>query len=110
MVDKQKEWKKNGDKKSIKEYNKWKNTNYRNRYNLLKEDKILTDGEIIKKKINNIWYLKHREQILKDYHEKKPYIWVEINLEDRDFCLNFNAKEFPKYLEDLKKKRLEYLC
>ena len=103
-----KEWKKNGDKNSIKEYNKWKNTNYKIKYGLIKDEKLLTELEINKKKISNEWYLKNRERILKDYHAKKPYVWVYVNIEDRDFCLNFNPKEYPKYLEEIKKKKLEF--
>ena len=99
MVDKMKEWIRLGDKKSIKEYNKWRNTNYKIKYGLIKDEKLLTELEINKKKEKNDWYLKNREKILKDYHAKKPYVWVEINLEDREFVLNFNPKDFPKYLE-----------
>lgn len=108
MVDKMKEWKKNGDKESIKEYNKWKNTNYKIKYGLIKDEKLLTTEQKEKKKTCNEWYLKNREKILKDYHAKKPYVWVYVNIEDRDFCLNFNPKEYPKYLEEIKKKKLEF--
>tara|TARA_R110000744_G_scaffold130343_1_gene238011 strand:+ start:1306 stop:1635 length:330 start_codon:yes stop_codon:yes gene_type:complete len=103
MVDKQKEWKKNGDKKSISDYNKWKNTNYKIKYGLIKDEKLLSDIQKKNKKISNDWYLKNRERILKEYHKLKPYIWIQVNIEDRDFVLNFNPKEYPKYLESLEK-------
>ena len=95
MVDKQKEWKKIGDKKSMREYNNWKQTNYREKKGMCREEKVLTPLQIKQ----HLQYLKNREKILKDYHAKKPYIWIEINLEDREFVLNFNPKDFPKYLE-----------
>ena len=107
MVDKQKEWKRIGDKKSMREYNNWKQANYRDKKNKdkpIKEEKILTEKQKKEKVRARKWYLKNREQILKDNQALKPYTWVEINLEDRDFALNFNPKEFPKYLEELKIK------
>ena len=104
MVDKQKEWKKNDDKKSMREYNNWKQANYRDKKGIAREKKVLTPLQI---KQHNL-YLVNREKILKDYHAKKPYIWIDVNIEDRDFCLNFNPKDFPKYLEAIKKKKLEF--
>ena len=101
MVDKQKEWKRIGDKKSMREYNNWKQTNYRcGTKGMCREKKVLTPLQI---KQHN-WYLVNREKILKDYHAKKPYIWIDVNIEDREFVLNFNPKEYPKYMEDLKSK------
>ena len=109
MVDKQKEWKRIGDKKSIREYNNWKQTNFRDTKGLLRVEKILTEKQQIERVRYKQWYLKNREQILKQYHALKPYTWIEINLEDREFCLNYNPKEFPKYLEEFEKKKLELL-
>tara|TARA_R110000868_G_scaffold335107_1_gene595874 strand:+ start:701 stop:1015 length:315 start_codon:yes stop_codon:yes gene_type:complete len=101
MVDKQKEWKRIGDKKSMREYNNWKQANYRDKKGILtREKKVLTPLQI---KQHNL-YLVNREKILKDYHAKKPYIWIDVNIEDRDFVLNFNPIEYPKYMEDLKSK------
>mgnify|MGYP003630160990 FL=1 len=104
MVDKQKEWKRIGDKKSMREYNNWKQANYRDKKGIAREKKVLTPLQI---KQHNL-YLVNREKILKEYHAKKPYVWIDVNIEDRDFCLNFNPKDFPKYLEAIKKKKLEF--
>ena len=54
-------------------------------------------------------YLVNREKILKEYHAKKPYIWIDVNIEDRDFCLNFDPKDFPKYLEDVSKIKHSFI-
>jgi hypothetical protein len=102
MVDKQKEWKRIGDKKSMREYNNWKQANYRDKKGIAREKKVLTPLQI---KQHNL-YLVNREKILKEYHAKKPYVWIDVNIEDRDFCLNFNPKDFPKYLEAIKKKKI----
>lgn len=104
-----KEWIKNGDKKSISDYNKWKQQNYKIKYGLIKDEKLLTDIQKKNKKTYNDWYLKHRERILKDYHELKPYIWVQVNLEDRDFVINFKANDYPKYLKELNEMKLKYM-
>ena len=109
MVDKIKEWIRLGDKKSISDYNKWKIRNYKIKYGLIKDEKLLTTEQKEKKKTSNEWYLKNREKILKDYHAKKPYVWVQVNLEDRDFCLNFNPKDFPKYLEEVSKIKHSFI-
>ena len=105
MVDKQKEWKKNGDKKSMREYNNWKQANFREKKGILREKKVLTPLQI---KQHNL-YLVNREKILKEYHAKKPYIWIDVNIEDRDFCLNFDPKDFPKYLEDVSKIKHSFI-
>ena len=105
MVDKQKEWKKNDDKKSMREYNNWKQTNFRDKKGILREKKVLTPLQIKQ----HLQYLKNREKILKEYHAKKPYVWIDVNIEDRDFCLNFNPKDFPKYLEEASKIKHSFI-
>tara|TARA_R110000823_G_scaffold287906_2_gene406128 strand:- start:72 stop:398 length:327 start_codon:yes stop_codon:yes gene_type:complete len=105
MVDKQKEWKKNDDKKSMREYNNWKQTNFRDKKGILREKKVLTPLQIKQ----HLQYLKNREKILKEYHAKKPYVWIDVNIEDREFVLNFNPKDFPKYLEEVSKIKHSFI-
>ena len=98
MVDKMKTWVENGDKESIREYNRWKAKNWRIK-NKIVINKIESEEEKKIKDKQRQYYLENRECILKKWHDKQKHIWVDVNLEDRDFVLNFNPNHYPKYIE-----------
>ena len=100
ILDKQKRWKEDLDLESIREYNRWKAKNWRikhKKYTI----KIYTEEEKKEKEKNKIYYLKNKEHILNKYKMEKKYVWVDIRIEDRNFVLNFNPNDYPKYLEKI---------
>ena len=100
-MDKQKKWKIDGDLESIREYNRWKATTWRKKHKIDGPVKLLTDKEKRKKEVAKNWYILNKEYLSEKYYKQKNHIWIDMHIDDRNFVLNFNPKDYPKYLEAL---------